>query len=497
MKKNKFVVLGGGSAGWMTALVLRQVFPNREITLVQSKNIGIIGVGESTTPHIVHFLKSINVDPFVVLQQTSGTFKAGISFENWNGDGKSFFHGFDDKLVNSEIPGIFNGEADDILKKLLIDEGSKFEDFVYQTKISLNNKVDLNRTTWGLHFDAHKFGEYLEKVGRERGINLIEEEFIDASLTESGHIKELNLTNNTTVSCDFVFDCTGFSRLLIGKLYQSDWISFAKHLPMKKAIPFWLDNEEDIKPYTRATAMKYGWIWQIPLEHRIGSGYIFDSDYITEEEALAEAEEYFQRKLTINKVISFDPGRFKDVWIKNCCAIGLSSNFIEPLESTSLWLTTTQLEWLRHFLDTIETTDADDIDMFNKIIGEEVDEKLNFVYLHYLTKRNDSEFWKEFNTKTTIPPDFVPLLSQLRKNNLRQFMFRGPPSGRFPMSSYLQVGYGLGIFEKRPNITNYENIQPDIDTHGAYVDAHVRGAPTHRDMLNTLKNIDFSKKGNS
>jgi tryptophan 7-halogenase len=496
MKKNKFVVLGGGTAGWMTALVLKQVFPNRDITLVQSKNIGIIGVGEATTPHIVHFLKSINIDPFVVLQQTNGTFKAGISFENWNGDGKSFFHGFDDTLVNSEIPGIFSGEANDVLKKLLIDEGSRFEDFVYQTKISVNNKLDLNRTGWGLHFDAHKFASYLENIGRERGINVIEEEFVDATLTDSGDIKALNLTNDKTVSCDFVFDCTGFSRLLIGKLYQSEWISFAKHLPMKRAMPFWLEPEDDIKPYTRSIAMKHGWIWQIPLEHRIGAGYIFDSDYISDEEALAEAEEYFQRKLTVNKIISFEPGRFKDVWIKNCCAMGLSANFIEPIESTSLWLTITQLELLRHFLDTIETTDVDDISMYNKIVGDEVDEKLNFVYLHYLTKRTDSKFWKEFSTKTTPPTAFIPLLTQLKKNNLRQFMFTGPPSGRFPMSSFLQVGYGLEIFEKRPNITNYENIQPNIDMHGSYVDAHVREAPTHREMLNILKTMDFSKKGN-
>ena len=496
MKKNKIVILGGGTAGWMTALVLKQIFPKRDITLIQSKNIGIIGVGEATTPHIVHFLKTLDIDPFDVIKNSNGSFKAGISFENWNGDGKSYFHGFDDTLIDSEVPGVFNGGANDILKKLLIDENSRFEDFIYQTKLSYNNKVDLNRTAWALHFDAHKFADYLENIGRERGVNVIEEEFVDAKFADDGNINEVILTNNISVPCDFIFDCSGFSRLIIDKIYKSEWISFAKHLPMKKAIPFWLDSEDNIKPYTKAIAMKYGWMWQIPLDHRIGSGYIFDSDYITEDEALAEAEEFYQRKLTVNKVISFEPGRFKDVWIKNCCAIGLSANFIEPLESTSLWLTVTQLEMIRHFLDTIETTDAEDIALYNEIVGKEVDEKLNFVYFHYLTKRQDSKFWQEFSTKTQPPAAFISLLNHVKKNNMRQFMFRGSlETGRFPMSSYLQVGYGLGIFEKRPNITNYENIQPDIDVHGSYVDAHVRDAPLHKDVLAMLKTIDFSKKG--
>jgi len=496
MKKNKIVILGGGTAGWMTALVLKQIFPKRDITLIQSKNIGIIGVGEATTPHIVHFLKSIDIDPFDVIKKSSGSFKAGISFENWNGDGKNYFHGFDDKLIDSDIPGVFNGGANDILKKLLIDENSKFEDFIYQTKLSYNNKVDLNKTAWAMHFDAHKFADYLENTGRSRGINVIEEEFVDAKFADNGNINEVVLTNDISVACDFIFDCSGFSRLLIDKVYNSEWISFAKHLPMKKAIPFWLDSEDNIKPYTKAIAMKYGWMWQIPLDHRIGSGYIFDSDYITEDEALAEAEEFYQQKLTVNKVISFEPGRFKDVWIKNCCAIGLSANFIEPLESTSLWLTVTQLEMLRHFLDTIELLDNDDIALYNEIIGKEVDEKLNFVYFHYLTKRQDSKFWQEFKTKTQPPVEFIPLLNCIKKNNMRQFMFRGSlETGRFPMSSYLQVGYGLEIFEKKPNITNYENIQPDIDAHGSYVDAHVRDAPSHREVLTILKTIDFSKRG--
>jgi len=497
MKKNKFVVLGGGTAGWMTALVLKQVFPTRDITLIQSPTIGIIGVGESTTPHIIQFLKTVDIDPFDVIKKTNGSFKLGISFENWNGDGKSYFHGFDDTLVNSDIPGIFAGGSADVLKKLLIDENSRFEDFIYQTKLAVNNKLDLNRAAWALHFDAHKFAEYLENIGRERGINVIEETFVDAELATDDSITALHLTNDTTVICDFVFDCTGFSRLLIDKVCKSKWISFADHLPMKKAIPFWLDPEEDIKPYTRATAMKYGWIWQIPLDHRIGAGYIFDSDYLTDDEALAEAEEYFQRKLTVNKVISFEPGRYEDAWIKNCCAIGLSSNFIEPLESTSLWLTVTQLELLRHFLDTIENLNNDDIKLYNRVIGGEVDEKLNFVYFHYLTTRQDSKFWQEFRSNTRPPEGFASLLNYVKQNNMRPFMFdNSEVTGRFPMSSYLQVGYGLNVFDRKPNITNYENIQPDIDTHGAYVDAHVKQAPTHKEVLTTLKSIDFSKKVN-
>ena len=380
------IIVGGGTAGWLSALFLRELLPESNITVIQSKEIGIIGVGEATTPHIVNFLKTLRIDPIEVVKNTNGSIKNGISFENWNGDGKKYFHGFKDSLTDFSVKNVFDHNCYDFYIKSLIENNFPPAEFVYQTKISYENKIDLSNTNWALHFDASMFAEYLEKVGSSRNIKIVNGTYKNANLNEQGFIKSLILENDNLIETDLVFDCSGFSRLLIGKLYQDRWISYSKHLPMKKGIPFWLENSEEIQPYTSCIAMKYGWMWKIPLQHRTGSGYIFDSDFINEEQALSEAELHFNQKLKINKVISFEAGRFERAWIKNCISIGLSSSFIEPLESTSIWNTVIQLDMLRHFVDEFKNFSEKSINLYKEIVDNNIDDKLHFVYLHYLTK---------------------------------------------------------------------------------------------------------------
>lgn len=488
MKQKNIVVLGGGTAGWLTAHWARAALPNYTVTLVQSTSIGILGVGEATTPHIVSFLRNLNFDIKDLVKNTNGSIKNGISFENWNGDGQKYFHAFHEQLVDFNMPGIFSGDCYDYYLKSCINQNLSFNEYLYQGSLSFENKVDLDRTSWALHFDAKLLADYLEKEGIRRGINLVEGDLAKVFQKENGIIDKLELADTREVSVDFLFDCTGFHRLIIGKVFDQKWQSFDKHLPMKKAIPFWLEKDPETKPYTRAISMKYGWMWNITLQHRIGSGYVFDSDYIDEMQALEEAEKFYNQKLKINKIINFEAGRFDNWWVKNCVAVGLSSNFIEPLESTSLWLTTAQLDTLRHFINEIENLDDKSINQYNEICRNNMDEVLNFVYLHYITKRNDSEFWKTFKHKYPPPEKLVEALEAIKEGRARSYDFpRSKVTANFPLPSYLQVCHGLGLIEKKFILSNLENLQPSVQGYKRIIDQNVTNSPTLESLLKQLK----------
>jgi len=351
--------------------------------------------------------------------------------------------------------------------------------------LSYDNKIDLN-TRWAIHFDATKFANYLENVGKSRNINVVNDTFKSVSYDDNRFIKKINLENYQSIDCDFVFDCSGFSRLIIGKEYQTKWISYSNHLPMKKAITFWLDADDEVPSYTSAVAMKYGWMWKIPLQHRTGAGYVFDSDYIDESQALAEAEEYYGKKLEVRKIISFDSGRYENVWVKNCMAVGLSSNFIEPLEATSIWITINQLNFFRQFLNEIHNPRESSIQKYNELVADMLDETLGFIFLHYMTKRSDTEFWKNFRSNYTIPEKLKTKLELIKENNLRHY---DTFQNTFPLPSFLQVCHGLQLFEKVDNMSIYDNVKPSPNEYKEIIDRFALTALKHKDFLISLTYI--------
>jgi hypothetical protein len=489
MKKRNFVVLGGGTAGWITALFLNRMLPNDKVTLIQNSKIGIIGVGEATTPPIITFLNNIGIDYRDVLKETKGGIKNAINFENWNGDGKKYFHSFQDKVLNFQIPNVFGQDCVDYYLKNLIRKNLPMNEYYYCTKLSAGKKIDLDRTHFALHFDTNLFSLFLQKTGKERGVEIVDGDFNHVTQNENGFIKKIHLKDEREFDADFVFDCTGFSRLLIGKVFDEKWICYKNHLPMKKAIPFWLEPDSDgkIEPYTSAIAMKYGWMWKIPLQHRSGSGYIFDSDYIDENQALEEAENHFGKKLEVRRIIPFEAGRYQNFWVKNCMAIGLASSFIEPLESTSIFLSVQQLETFRHFINEIDEPNDYSVSLFNEIVGNNMEDTLSFVYLHYLTKRNDSEFWKNFRENYPPPKKLTGMLEIIKENNLRYFNTQDTrTTGNFPMGSFLQVCLGNEFFEKEINIKGYENVQPSPFEYKKIIDELYKNAPDHKEFLLSL-----------
>ena len=458
----KISIVGGGTAGWLTALYANKLFPSSEITLIESEEIGIIGAGEGSTVGLVTFLQDLGINPSDLIKQVKSTLKLGIKFENWNGDCESYFHPFgpytgrDDidlskfgfSLKNTRSTS-FNDEGRFYLS-LAINYGIDFDKIIlnnilannYKSNIVSDKMMSLN----SFHFDAHQLALFLRSIGEQRGIKRIDGIVDSVDNDSEGYITSINI-NDLSIECDFVFDCSGFKRLIIGNHYGTKWISYQDHLRVKAAIPFFLPQDEDkIFPYTRSISMKNGWMWQIPLQHRIGAGYIYDSDFIDQDEAHKEVEEFLGHKIDPIRTIKFNAGRFDQMWVKNCIAVGLSSGFTEPIEATSIMLTTVQLSLLNGAMGGIIHRDPGAIKKYNQIVSDINNHTMDFLSFHYVTKREDSDFWKSLKDHSFLPDNL--------KEQIKTWKYQIPTSldnhsywDQFTADNYILVGHGLGIFD--------------------------------------------------
>ena len=463
------VILGGGAAGWFTALYADKYFKGHNITLIESEKIGILGAGEGTTPQVISTLKFLDIDPIDLIKKTGGTFKNGINFVNWNGDNKKYFHPF----IGDEYSYVIH-EA--------LNRKEKIDDFVYENKISYKNLVDPDNCRHALHFDAHKIASYLKNVAINRGVKHVVGEFKNIK-TINNKIKEICLIDSRKYKSDFVFDCSGFARLLVGKHYKTKWVCYKKYLPMKKAVPFMLKKDKILKPYTEAIAMKYGWVWKIPLQERWGSGYIFDSNYIDTDQAIKEASLYFKQDLKAIREFSFDAGRYENVWVENCVAVGLSSGFTEPLEATSIWLALSQLELLKHFLSDIVTLNKSSVAKYNEIVAENNDNILCFLYLHYLGKRKDSLFWKEFKNKTQVPEKLKPILENIQNGSFNLIHLLSQKGNLyFSYVGHILVSNGLNLIKKNKEMLFYK-LNPSMEKYRQETKINIKKAINHNTFL--------------
>lgn len=344
----KFVIVGGGTAGWLTALYIKTKFPEDKVTVVASSEMGILGAGEGTTVQFMEYLAEVGLSKQDIIDNCRGTEKRSIKFVNWNGDGDEYFHYF----VNG-------GEA--------------------------------------MHFDASLLAKYLQTVALSRGVVLIDDKVDGFQVDDDGNILSLHLEPDYFVSGDFFFDCSGFRKLIVGGFYKEPWIDY--QMPCKRAIPFFLPNDgKNLPDYTESIAMKNGWVWKIPVNGRYGCGYVYDSNLTTDEEAKKEVEELLGFMPEFPNLFNFKPGCLKRSWVNNCVAIGLSSNFIEPLEATSIWV---QIMALRMFVSVFGQEDAREKFNFDlECMNEDI---LCFIYLHYMSERKDTEFWKNFQESNKIP----------------------------------------------------------------------------------------------
>ena len=421
---NKIVIVGGGTAGWLTALKAQRSYPDLDITVIESKDIGILGAGEGSTPYLTDFFDHLGIPLSDLIKNCDATIKNGIKFTNWNNDGEFYYHGFsttdrslgfdavsDRYLSNSPLIAAsialndsvknidFTEKISEAKKVPFILEASKRDFGFVSNKDPINDYKKIGNVS--IHFNATKLADRLKEIGSERGIRLVDGTIKDVLLDEKDYVKSLVLDNNEKINCDFVFDCSGFHRLIIGKVYNPKWKSYKDFLPVDSALPFFIDMEDKIPSYTEAIAMKYGWMWKIPLQTRFGCGYVYDSSLISEEEAAKEIEEFLGYEPTYPRKdkggFKFSAGCYEEPWVNNCVAVGLAANFVEPLEATSIWVSIVELTqifdnplWL--FGNSKEVREE-----FNKNIVNMNNNISDFIYFHYMTLRNDTAFWEKFS----------------------------------------------------------------------------------------------------
>lgn len=449
------VIVGGGTAGWMTASLLVKILGKTlNITLVESDKIGIVGVGEATIPPIVNFNSAIGIDEKDFVKETKGTIKLGIEFNNWNRDGDSYMHAFGS--IGKKFPFCDFHHFWLRQQQLAASESSSTADFKSFWDYSLNyqaakqNKfaafnhipnTNLPGLAHAYHFDAGLYAKFLTKHAQSMGVKRIEGTITQVQQNHnSGFIENLLLEDGTNITGDLFIDCTGLAALLIEKTLSTGYEDYSHWLPCDRAMAVPCEKTDNIEPYTRSTAHKVGWQWRIPLQHRTGNGLVYASKHMTDEEAkkllLANLD---GKPLAEPRVIPFQTGRRRKQWHKNVIAIGLSSGFFEPLESTNIHLIQTAAIRLVKFFphNGINTEEVDEFNRQSKLEAEGI---RDFIILHYkLNNRGDSEFWRTCQ-RMEIPESLLNKIELFKKTG-KVFC---KPDDLFTEIAWQQVMIGQG-----------------------------------------------------
>tara|TARA_R110000824_G_scaffold218908_3_gene405682 strand:+ start:143 stop:1627 length:1485 start_codon:yes stop_codon:yes gene_type:complete len=386
----KIFIVGGGSAGWMTATTLLTAKPNWEINLIESKNISTVGVGESTLEYIINWCHYVGIDEEKFLKETDASYKLSIKFTDFYKKGEAFHYPFG----STDLKDSFHGINDWWFKKFLYPKtpNSDYADCIFPKQMAYVNKNKFDKEcTKAYHFDATKFALWLKKNKCQK-VNHIIEDVVSIEQDENG-IKSLN--NKHTA--DLFIDCTGFKSLLLGETLKEPFESYENLLPNNSAIATKLeytDKEKQLETYTNCTAYNNGWIWNIPLWSRIGTGYVYSDKFVSDDDAIKEFKTYLGRDDLEFKKIKMRIGIHKRLWVKNVVAIGLSAGFIEPLESNGLW---TVHQFLMNLIRNIQREKISqwDKDNFTYMCKDDFHGFADFVALHYaLSHRTDTEYWK-------------------------------------------------------------------------------------------------------
>lgn len=411
---NKITIAGSGTAGLISALMLRAAFPLKEINIISSSDIGIIGVGEGSTEHWKTFMDICQIPLAELIYETKATHKNGIRFENWTNHTPDYFHSVSGTPQNG--PFALYG-----LYAYLIESNKTITENTASTAM-IENKVRADNPHMSVnqyHFDTFKLNTYLKKLCTERNINLIDEKIIDIRLNnENGNIDFLILESSKFHYSDFWIDATGMARLLISKLSNQKWKSFSNYLQMNCAIPFptQADPSGTVRPYTRARAIQNGWVWEIPTQERRGNGYVYSSNNCTDDQAVMEVSKLLGFEVQPVKLIKFDPGYIPEMWIKNCVAVGLASAFVEPIEATSIGGTIQQLRCLIDNLYAYQPGVSAIQKVFNKKMNIMMENILSMISLHYISDRDDTEMWR--TQKNMLIPDYLKNLLDLWSERL-------------------------------------------------------------------------------
>lgn len=446
----RIVILGGGSAGWMTAAALSKVLdPMRyHITLVESQAIGTVSVGEATIPGIREFNQLLGIDEDEFLRETQGSFKLGIAFENWHQQGDVYMHPFGP--YGFAIHGIpfhhyfLRYERETAAEQLIPLHDLNLEWTAALagkfTRPSADKRSPLGHIKYAYHFDATAYARYLKGYATTRGMIAIDDRMLTAKQRYAkGPIEALVLEKHGEVAGDFFIDCSGFKALLIGEALGVDYHDWRQWMPCDSAVA--LPGQHDassILPYTRSIAHHEGWRWRIPLQHRTGEGWVYSSRFTDSDKAEREFREVLGNEVDTANHLRWINGRRDQAWRHNCCAIGLAAGFIEPLESTGLQLTQSGIIRLISLFpgqgDMTERAQA-----YNRYSAEEITSIRDFVLCHYkLTERDDSAFWR-YCRDMDIPDSLQQRLDLYRENG---GIFRNSNNELFNEISWFSMFHG-------------------------------------------------------
>ncbi len=504
---NHYTIVGGGSAGWMVASLLAATLnrrgdgPDVAISLIESPNIPIIGVGEATTLSTFETLGQIHIDEFDFLKFCDASFKSAVRFKNWDifkdGTAGDYYHPFD-------APPFIWGMAPAIHYHRRAKQGITQQSFAHCMS-GLPAMMDANRAprnfedkyftrigSYSYHLDATRLGEYLKQYCTTLGVTYVSDDVVDVTLDDRGFVDALILKNHGNHPVEFVIDCSGFRSLVLRQALGEDFIPYNKHLLCDRALAVQIPHQPNapLEPYTTSTALGAGWAWNVPLYSRRGTGYVFSSQFRNDDEAIDEFLTHLGEdgKGAEPRVIPLNIGRTRHGWVKNCLAVGLSSGFIEPLESTSIHLIQVSI---RRFLDHLPGRDCNPvlINRFNHLTKEMFEDIRDFIAMHYATSNLPGPFWQAARAPEVIP-DRVRDRLELWQHKVPSALDVDIQNPLFSEWSYMYVLFGKRYFnnvnwnlETAVADSDFEEFQEDIQRGQQKLLEHT---PDHRSLLDKI-----------
>lgn len=487
----KVVIVGGGTAGWMAAAALSQYFKGKpiDIKLIESDDIGTVGVGEATVPGIHEFNRYLQISELDFIKSTNATFKLGIEFKDWFKEGHTFFHPFADYGMPIKEASFYQCW----LKMQKKGHGYDLESFCLATQMAKQNrfsqpdpevKTPLALYNYAYHFDASLYAKFLRCYAEQRNVIRCEGKIIKVDQhTSTGFIESVTLAGGQVIEGELFIDCSGFGGLLIDKTLKTEYLDWSDWLPCDSAIALQTESVEDAVPFTRSTALDAGWQWKIPLQHRVGNGYVYSSQVISDAQAIETLIANTEgKKLTSPRVIKFKAGMRKNFFVKNCVALGLASGFLEPLESTSISLIQTGISKLINYFPDV-TFDSGKINEVNRLNEMEYSRLRDFIILHYkLNQRNTNDFWKSL-AAMEVPDTLKEKVERFKENgtllNYELESFQNP--------SWLSMYNGFHIIprDSLPEVEalSSDELKQNMDRFAAAIKQGVQYAPSHKDFL--------------
>lgn len=487
---SRIVIVGGGTSGWLAAAMLSHHLRRElcEIELIESEEIGTIGVGESTVPPFVGLIQRLGIDEREFIRATEATYKLGIQFVGWHRQAETYFHPFG--VIGQSIGGHDFYQC--WLRARALGDSSALAEFSPCSVMAESGRFfppgqapnsPIGGANYALHVDATLVARFLRSYAQARGVVRSEGRVTDAALRTNGFLDSVRLADGRQIRGDFFLDCTGFRSQLIGDALGVDYVDWSRFLPCDRAVVARSEGSGELLPYTRATAQAAGWSWRIPLQHRIGNGYVYSSTHCSDATAKSTLMRALDGPLADEpRVLPFTTGHRRVFWKHNCLALGLAAGFVEPLEATSIHLIARGMEFfLRYFPD--RDCDAPLLREYNRRMAADFEEVRDFVLLHYrATAREDSPFWRACR-EIQLPDSLRERIELFQRHGA----LREGTDELFRSASWQSVFEGMGV---RPShyCPRVENVDPahlaaSLRTARSAIRGMVAHLPTHGEYL--------------